>query len=249
MKKIPIIILIVLLLLTTTVLAEEQFVCAGDLWQNWQMNAGDYYTECPYPDGISGAWSTDGGMTNLTFGITDNAAGEAAKNAVLSQIKDKDTVSFVYHKFSYEELWEVRLEIEKSLGADNGMVGIGIYENENRIHIDMDKDHKATQNTVKELSEKYPEMLAFELGGPAVVTSEEILDNNKAGYNFLLFVLLAAVVCAVILTVFRKKIFMHSDGTVSQTDELSVGRVKQLVKSADITPTKDILKKIDDMTR
>lgn len=249
MKKISIIILIVLLLFTTTVSAQEQFDSAGDLWQHWQMNAGDYYSNSPYPDGISGAWSTDGGMTNLTFGITDNEEGEAAKNAVLSQIMDKDTASFVYHKFSYRELWEVRLEIEKSLGTDNGMVGIGIYENENRIHIDMDKDHKATQNTVKELSKKYPEMVVFELGGPVVVTAQEVMENSRSNYNYLWFILLVLVVCAVILTVFRKKIFIHSDGTVSEAVKPSFSQVKLLVKNSDIRPPSDSEKKIDDIIR
>ena len=50
--------------------AEAQYSTAGDLYEAWYDDLPDY---------VCGVWSTEGGTINLTFGIQNNASGNAGK--------------------------------------------------------------------------------------------------------------------------------------------------------------------------
>ena len=242
MKKIAAIIAILLMLPAAVFAENAQFETAGELWQHWQMEITDYNTECPYPDGVSGAWSADGGMDNLVFGITEDEMGEAAKADILAAIADDATAGFEYQQYSYRELWEARLEIEKLMGQDNGMQGIGIYEMENRIHVDMLEDHPKTQRTMRELAEEYPEMIAFEVGGP-VVLAEEIVSSRAISYWWIAAIVIVAA-AGIVLFSMRKRIFVHSDGTASAAGELTTAEVREMVKNADAAPSAGLEERI-----
>ena len=71
--------------------AEAQYSTAGDLYEAWCSNLPDYFC---------GVWSTDGGTTNLTFGIQNNASGNAGKQKILELIENDSSVTFVYQGFA-----------------------------------------------------------------------------------------------------------------------------------------------------
>ena len=66
---------------------------AGALYQAWFANGnGESY---PYPDYITGVWSSDGTIDNLVFGVLKGYDMEKAKAEILAQIENKDSASFV----------------------------------------------------------------------------------------------------------------------------------------------------------
>ena len=248
MKKLIIWVAILLLVPATVLAGEAPFATAGELWQHWQSQVTDYTTDCPYPDGVSGAWSADGGMDNLMFGITRDKAGEQAKEEILSQISRKETASFVYQEYSYRELWEARLEIEGLMGQDNGIQGLGIYEMDNRIHVDMLENHPKTQDTMEQLNKTYPGLLIFEVGGAIVVTEE--LSTAKAPDLWWMCAAVVILAAGVLVFAMRKHIFVHGGGSrtgasaTAATGEWTRAQVEARVKEADLAPDEEVEKRL-----
>ena len=144
----------------------ELYKNAYELWASWDRT---------YPDYVAGVWSTDGTVERLTFALVEGA-GEAEKEEILSRIKDKDSVSFAEgYRYSYAELRAVQEELTSCLGEETGAIGIGVYEGENRVHIDINTDNAGAEAFMRMCRETYGDMIVFE-GGPGAafdLTAEE----------------------------------------------------------------------------
>lgn len=160
----------------------EAYENAYELWVSWDQS---------YPDFVAGVWSTDGTVEGLTFALVEGA-GEAEKEEILSRIRDKDSVSFAEgYRYSYVALRALREELTPYLGDGTGAVGIGVYEGENRVHIDINTDNPGAEAFMQMCRETYGDMIVFE-GGPGLVfvnTAEETIPvtekpsvGRSAGY-------------------------------------------------------------------
>lgn len=154
------------------------FPTAGHLWTYWQSTVTEE-DPIPYPDYITGAWSTDGGMENLTFGVTKDEQGEAGKQEILKMVENDATVSFTYQSYPYCELWAIQQELTDSLGDATGACGIGIYEMENHVHIDIDTNNKNSEAFIRECFETYGDRIVFEHSDGVFLTAEEGYDKGK----------------------------------------------------------------------
>ena len=164
----------------------ELYKNAYELWASWDRT---------YPDYVAGVWSTDGTVERLTFALVEGA-GEKEKEELLSRIEDKDSLSFAEgYRYSYAELRSVQAELTAYLGDGTGAVGIGVYEGENRVHIDINTDNPGAEAFMRMCRETYGEMIVFE-GGPGTafvntVAAEEAPPlaaepsvGRSAGYLF-----------------------------------------------------------------
>lgn len=170
MKKLFCALLALLLCLAPTLAAYadgEPYENAYELWVSWDR---------AYPDFVAGVWSTDGTVERLTFALVEGA-GEAEKEEILSWIRDKDSVSFAEgYRYSYAELRSLQEELTPYLGDGTGAFGVGVYEGENRVHIDINTDNPGAEAFMRMCRETYGDMIVFE-GGPGAgfyLTAEEI---------------------------------------------------------------------------
>lgn len=145
----------------------ETYENAYELWASWNQT---------YPDCVAGVWSTDGGVERLTFALVEGA-GEAEKEEILSQIREKDSVSFAEgYRYSYAELRALQEELTPWLGDGTGAFGIGVYEGENRVHIDIDTDNPGAEAFMRMCREAYGEMIVFE-GGPGAAFLDTVAEE------------------------------------------------------------------------
>ncbi len=151
---------------TTTLLPADnvKFECFSELYDYWYKTAeGDV----PYPDYVCGVWSTDGGMDKLTVALVTGENGQKGKEEILSQITNHDSVVFDYKPYTYMELNEVKEKLTAQLVemTDKGIVsswGIGVYERENVVRIDIDTTVSEVQALIDDCDDKYGNMVAFE---------------------------------------------------------------------------------------
>lgn len=141
-----------------------KFEYFSELYDYWYKTAeGDV----PYPDYVCGVWSTDGGMDKLTVALVTGEKGQKGKEEILSQITNHDSVVFDYKPYTYMELNEVKEKLAAQLVemTDRGIVsswGIGVYERENVVHIDIDTTISEVQALIDDCDEKYGNMVVFE---------------------------------------------------------------------------------------
>lgn len=139
----------------------------SELYDFWYKTAD---SENAYPDYVCGVWSTDGGMEKLTVALVTGEMGQKGKEEILSLIENDESVAFTYKPYTYAELCEVKENITKHLIelTDSGIAsswGIGVYEMENVVHIDIDTTIPEVQELMAECEEKYGDMVAFEYSG------------------------------------------------------------------------------------
>lgn len=215
-KKLFCALLALLLCLAPTLAAhagEEPYENAYELWVSWDQ---------AYPDFVAGVWSTDGGVGRLTFALVEGA-GEAEKEEILSRIRDKDSVSFSEgYRYSYAELRSLKEELTAYLGDGTGAFGIGVYEGENRVHIDINTDNPGAEAFMRMCRESYGEMIAFE-GGPGAAfvdtvaaeeappTAAEPSVRRSAGY-LLPILALCLVLGGLVLLKQKGYIFRPAEG-------------------------------------
>ena len=101
---------------------KQQYQTAYDLWQTWKQNG-------EYPNWFCGAWTE---QSMFYMGILE--ASENAKEQVLSVIADKNSVTFVGQKYSYNTLVEFQNAIVPQ-EAENGVVAAEIDERNNRLEV------------------------------------------------------------------------------------------------------------------
>ena len=152
MKKYLIMLFSVLFVFSCAVVVsaeEAQYGNAGELYQAWAENLPDY---------ICGVWSTDGGTTNLTFGIQNNEAGNAGKQRMLDLIENDSSITFVYQEYSRNYLLQIKREIDEYMKLDLGLVSTGLNDMHNCIRLGIIEDRKndaETQAMITEIINKY----------------------------------------------------------------------------------------------
>lgn len=154
MKKIVILLLLLVFFSVPANAAEEEiYSTAGDLYKAWCDDLPDY---------ICGVWSTDGGEDNLTFGVQDSAEGNMGKEEMLRLIKDDNSVSFVYQKYSRNYLLQVLNDVSSYLDAKTGMISAGLNEKQNCIGLEIcgiHKDSQETKQVTEDLISKYQDAI------------------------------------------------------------------------------------------
>lgn len=143
----------------------EPYENAYELYASWDA----------YPDYLAGVWSTDGSYNRLTFGLIENA-GEAEKEEILSQVRDKDTVSFAEGcKYSYAELRAVREALDTYLReGESGAYGMGIDESENRLIVEIDASAPGAAEFMARVAAEYGDMVEFEAGSGAAAEDSTV---------------------------------------------------------------------------
>ena len=175
-KKTPVIIMAVMiaaaLLAGAAAAYTDQYKNAGELYLAWMENGG-------YPEAVCGVWSTDGSMEHLTVAVEKSEEGEALKQEILDQIEDDTSVTFTYMAYRYSDLWAIQQELTGSLGDETGAYGVGIYDNENCLVIDINTDNPGSEQYMKECFEKYQNRVRFEAGSGVIMeaTSEMGIGN------------------------------------------------------------------------
>lgn len=191
------------------------FPTAGHLWTYWQNTLGAA-EQSPYPDYIAGVWSADGGMENLVFGIIEGEAGEAGREEILKLVENDNTVSFQTMKYSHAELWAIQQELTDALWNDTGAYGIGIYEMENHVHIDIDPENKNSKAFMQKCFETYGDRIVFEEGSGVYVTAEEAKESRFFSPWFYVILCLLCAMGGGFL-IFRKKFAFAGYGGSSES--------------------------------
>lgn len=159
---------------TTVSAAEAQYSTAGALYEDWYNSLPDY---------ICGVWSTDGGTSNLTFGIQKNEAGNAGKQEILELVENDSSVTFVYQEFSRNYLLGIQKEIDEYFEKDLGLISTGLDDINNCIVIGILKertDNADTQNMIAEITEKYGHAVSVEYTDKILALT---IGENKPSYT------------------------------------------------------------------
>ena len=214
---------------------------AGDLYRAWCEGS------VQRPDYICGVWSTDGGDTNLTFGIQKTDEGKRGKQEILDMIVDDSTVTFEYQKYSEYYLYQINEEIIPYFQKDLGMVSCGVYVMENRVEIEIHKDRKndpATKEMVKEFKEKYGDAVHIEYGDFYVTTTLEEVKTDSNNTTLILaaaaFVLLA-ITAAFAVWKARTAAVQTNAGTVTTSSAgYSAKAVESMVKESAVSVSSEL---------
>ncbi len=173
---------------------DGKYSTMGALFQAWGGWEG-------YPDYVCGVWSTDGGMDSLTVAVTDDKAGEQGREEILAQLWNHSSVTFTTQKYRYSELQAVMDEITAQMGGNSPIVACGIYEMDNNVHVTINEGHEQAQEIALELSQRYTDRVAVELGDLVYSTTREELGKENPAANLLPFALLVIVVLTGLLLV------------------------------------------------
>lgn len=156
----------------------EPYETAGDLYQSWYDSELALHPEDmdprPYPDYVAGVWTPDGSGITLTFALVEGA-GEAEKEEILSQVRDKSTVQFAEgFRYSIAELQAVMDDFgTRGDLRDAGVSGWGIAERDNLLIVGIaDPSVPAAQALMEDCRKKYGERIAFEQEGYATPAAE-----------------------------------------------------------------------------
>ena len=166
MKKIFItcLLLLSLTLCALPVNAEGEFENMQALWNHWTSTA-DSDTLSFYPEGVCGVWCY-GDMSRVTIMITKDEAGTAAKEQILSSLRNSAGVDFTYGSYTYLELRQIQeeLNVKAQNGelADVGLCWWGVSEQNNRLEIGIDTENPNAADFILQMFDKYQNRIAFE---------------------------------------------------------------------------------------
>ena len=124
------------------------FSTANDLFGYWESTYPPQY-----PDYICGVWTDNGTAYPLTFSVTDDAAGEAGKQEILRLLADDNSVKFVEDKYSRNDLMRIMEEISHYFEQDVGLAGLGVYDMENHVMVEVLQEYLDREETVQLLAE------------------------------------------------------------------------------------------------
>lgn len=237
-----------------TAFAEDaaKYETAFGLFEEW-MQTG-------YPDYVTGMWSTDGSMDNLTVGIVEAEYSEELKNELLSLVENKDTLSFAKQKYSKNYLRSIQEELTGYFGGEIALSSMGVYDMENYVGIDIvsDKMNPATEDFIRECTEKYGDAVHFEFGD-AAVDLEEILyvttATEEKATDSAMWIAFAAVAvllvggAAIVIISRRRSVSAGADGTLAATDSISDEQLESIVSETDIAPSAELDEKILSITK
>lgn len=222
MKKLAVFIIVCVLVCSmgTGVIANGEYEGFFDLYNSWNTEkqvGGQVTREMVYPDGVCGVWSSDGGMENFTVAVTDDERGEKAKADILAAVLNDGAITFTQQKYTYSELKAVHNAVDEYVrgytGEELGVAGWGIYEMQNRVHVDIIVSKPGAEDFMRWGYENFGDMIMFEsVDGYAVPTAEELLGESGGSYGGLIVAVLAvaAIVCAVLAA--RKRLFAGGKG-------------------------------------
>ena len=189
------------------------------------------------PDYICGVWSTDGGANNLTFGIQNNAAGNAGKQEMLDLVKNDSTLTFVYQEYSRNYLLQIQREIDEYMKDDLGLVETALDEQNNCIGVGIlteRKDDADTQNMLEEITDKYGKAVSIHYTDAIfdlTIGEEQSLQSQ----HFLFYTMgIMAVLLVGMFFVFQKRNVLllqtNNGATVSTATSPSTKEVENLVR-------------------
>ena len=245
MKKIFALITLLIFACTLTVSATT-YRNAGELRQSWGDN---------FPDYICGVWSTDGGSSNLTFGIQNNEAGEAGKQEILELVEDDFSVSFVYQEFTRNYLYQIFQDLHQYFQEDIGLVVLSLDDFENCVELEILDNRQSdpkTQSAVAKIIEKYGNAVSVKF------IDERLMPTAQAGEvgpmefmrygqeSMMLFLTaIALLMCVVLVIVVRKKMLLqtHNGATVSP-DQPSFKEVERMVEKFQCNIPSDLKQKV-----
>lgn len=248
MKKLTAILLCLFLLVLSPVTAqaaEGAFTTAGDLYEAWCQADR-------LPDYLTGVWSTDGGTTNLTFGVLDSEEGRAGEEKILSLVRDDSTVTIVYQKYSLNYLYTVQEAVEQYFDKDVGMVSVGVDMYGNRLQIEIHTDYQDdpdTQAMMAALTEQYGDAVYFcdvssylvAVDSQNAAPTEPFLVMAAPGkqlsmpLDILLLVCVIAGVCLFFLERQRRRLAaVRAGGSVTAVEKpLTTKAVEEKIQAAD----------------
>lgn len=244
MKKLLVMILCVMLFFGCAVLvsAEEKYNNAGELYEAWAENL---------PDFICGVWSTDGGVVNLTFGIQNSEAGNAGKQRMLDLIEDDSTITFVYQKYSRNDLLRIQQEIDKYMQLDLGLISTGVYDTRNCVALGIleeRKDDAKTKAMIREITDKYGDAVAVEYTGeivPTVLTEQTVRTAEVV--PLLSIALVVVVLTFAVLLAVQKRGFLLQTGngaTVVSAAAPTEKALKAMIQTAGYQTSSDLDQRI-----
>jgi len=216
---------------------DGKYTTMGALYTAWNGYEG-------YPDYVGGVWTETGDMSRLTVAVTD----EAGEEAIRALLDDQDSVDFVLCKYSYAELNGIMEEVTAQMGGDSPIMGCGVYEMENTVHITLKKDYENVDLLAKELANTYGDKVAVEMSdGIITMTNDVIVSTGPATtevltaapkrQNLLPLVLLLAVLalCGGLLA---KKLpaRVTAEGTVVTGGKLTRAQAEAAVRTGEETP-------------
>ncbi len=198
-----------------SVLADSEYANAMALYNSWYVEKdvdGQKVFEQEYPEAVCGVWSTDGGTDNLTVAVTDDEAGERAKEEILASVADDSTLSFTTQKYPHSELKRVHSLISDYLqsyeGEETGVAGWGIYEMRNRVHVDIIVSKPGAEDFMRWGYENFGDMILFEsVDGYAVPSAEELGLGGENGGGIGGAVTAAAAVVIIVCAVLAARKF------------------------------------------
>lgn len=228
----------------------KTFPTLFDLFQHW-CNDG-------YPDYVTGVWSNDGSSYNLTVGLVEGTAGEAGKQEILDLIENDASITFTTQTYSHNYLMQIQDALFSYFEqTELGMVGTGIYDTENCVHVDFLTDKandEVSLSFIAELQQKYGDAISISYTEGYALTSEEIALANplapstvgKTSFSPLLIAGLIIIPLLVFGTYFAlKKRFVpviqtNAGGAVTHSDKLSAKGVEKLMKDSSLTVSKEV---------
>ncbi len=218
---------------------DGKYATIGDLYQAWGGYEG-------YPDYVCGMWSTDGGMTSMTVAVTDDEAGESGRQEILSLLADPNTVTFTTQKYSYRELQKVMDAITAQMDGDSPIVACGVYEMENAVHVTVNKNHQAAEETIARLTAQYGDLVVVEAGEmifsvlhcdtPFEQAAVDLTAKPTIG-NYLPLILLLTVLALAALTVaFKRPARVTNTGKVITEGKPTRAQVEAAISEHSETP-------------
>lgn len=258
MKRLMKILSCVLLLLLVPVTARAEnsgsFANAGELYEYWQERNG-------FPAYITGVWSSDGGLVNFTFGVTDDAAGHAGAQEILALVGDDDTVVIAYQTHTWQYLRTVQSDVERYLDEDVGFKAVGINGYTNRVEVDVAQTRLDDPNTaaaISALQGKYGDAVFFQFTSteyiPVIGGANAPAGNfynpigNRTSTQMPLIFFLSATSLLLLAALFfseykRRKLFLllgNGTAVAVSGEKLSCRAVKEAIRNSAAEPSHNL---------
>ena len=238
----------------STSLPDGHFATAEALFQYWESTYPPQY-----PDYISGVWTDNGTAYPLTFAVTDDAAGREGKKEVLRLLADDDSVIFVEREFSRNLLWSAMEDLSQYLTQDLGLCGLGVYDMENRVGVEILQSyakHEPTLELLREMRARYGDVFTVTYTDGYTTYTLDISDaHGKRGempwtwLGTLLGIGLLAATGAGAIGYRRHILVMQTptgevEAPAGAGKKLSCRQVKRVLKESEIAPDPGLEEKI-----
>lgn len=193
-----------------------------------------------YPDYITGVWSTNGGREHLTFGIVESCDTDAVKDEILYLVEDVSTVTFTEQKYSYNYLCSIQEELELTWGFSDEIamlsLGVDVWENCVEVGIDFEAINPATEEFMKDCTERYGDAINIVEGVHAVT----LMSRPDPTPWIICAACVFMAIGAAVVIVARSKLRANADGTVTIHKHLSGKQVAALVKDSAVQPSQEL---------